>query len=563
MAEADSAVAELCKAAMDRATSAIELAALARHESADVRAAVASNPALPADVQTQLSSDRDPDVRAALAGNRRVAPEVLQALSGDSNEVVAVALAKNRAAPQGVFTRLARRWWKDPGVTRALARNAAAPPSLLQRLSAHPRWDVRALAVRHACCPEKGWRKGLSDAEWAVRAAVASRPDLPPDVFENLVTSYATRPQVLFELADNRSAPPTAVRRLLRNSDSYIRGMAAGNPAAPAEQLEELASKMTEPPWVLRRVASNSACPPEVSERLLTWIALGGAGPGDATFNPKKCSGHPGDPSQPEWFFYYDLARQLGENSAVHSVLWKVRAQAPRARQRTLISSLQALARDPKTDVRRVAASFDALPKPFLAELQGDSDQRVRELAAASEVKKRTNPTVITGGRKTYRTPSRSWLGAALAAMAIMGMIDYSTSSSSTTKTPSLQQFLNGPEVKVLTPGVAGFDFFQTEAVPQGVNFRIAPNVQRLSDGATVAVGPLYGGNTLVRIQGVTQARTLGFTAVAGKARQVLRGVKVVPGVESEFMLSGLVAPTSIVVTDNFGVKFTLNVPSG
>lgn len=67
---------------------------LARHESLDVRLAVADNPRTPAGALRLLSEDENADVRYALAENHNCPMEILYELATDSNPYVSARALK-------------------------------------------------------------------------------------------------------------------------------------------------------------------------------------------------------------------------------------------------------------------------------------------------------------------------------------------------------------------------------------------------------------------------------------------------------------------------------------
>ena len=104
---------------------------------------------------------------------------------------------------------------------------------------------------------------------------------------------------------------------------------------------------MTEPAWILRRAGENPACPQELSDQVLTWLALGGAGDSDPAFDPINCTGSPGE-GGPAWYLR-QAATPDGYASAVEHPLWRVRAMLLRQPNGVRLSGRQvwALARDP------------------------------------------------------------------------------------------------------------------------------------------------------------------------------------------------------------------------
>jgi hypothetical protein len=267
---------------------------------------------------------------------------------------------------------------RAPDVVRALAANPRTPPDALRRLSRHRRWDVRALVAANPSADEKTLDQLACDESWAVAVALAARPDIPGRMLRGAEHWTAHE---RFALAGNPHVPVEALERLLTDEDVYVRGRAAANPSARPASLRALAQDMSEPPWVLRAVAANPALPPDLAEELLTWIALGGTGAGDPTFDPVACVGNPVDASTPEFFFYQHEAQQP---DAHESVLIRVRASIPGANGRTPVRVIEELAHDAAPSVRAVASMFAELPRDVLEELTEDADTQVARNATAA-----------------------------------------------------------------------------------------------------------------------------------------------------------------------------------
>jgi hypothetical protein len=224
------------------------------------------------------------DARLAFALHRRG--------STDVDGWLAVATDPD-AAPEALAD-LVSRAKREPRVQRALAANPRTPPPALRRLGRVDRWDVRALVAANPSTDVRTLDQLACDESWAVGVALASRPDLPPRVLEGADDWTAHE---RFALAGNPEVPVEIVERLLDDDVVYVRGRAAANPRARPESLRARVQAMTEPPWVLRAVAANPACPPDLAEELFTWIALGGTGAGDPTFDPVASHGPRGLPS--------------------------------------------------------------------------------------------------------------------------------------------------------------------------------------------------------------------------------------------------------------------------
>ncbi len=266
-------------------------------------------------------------------------------------------------------------------IDRALAGNPATTERLLRRVTHRAlrrgHWNVGVIAAGHPACSVRLFRWLLWSSYPAVEVAVATDPRASSMLMERL-TEGVPEARLRLHIAANPSAPPEVIDRLLDDRDVYVRRVAAAHPAATPEGLRRLCGDMSQPAWTLRATATNPACPPDLSDQLLTWLALGGAGSSDPHFDPIACTGHPGSTEVHPGAWYANAARQ--DRAETHP-LWRVRAAIPMARPRILISVLKLLALDPRVEVRRQAARFQGLPFAALRELRADTDPAVARLA--------------------------------------------------------------------------------------------------------------------------------------------------------------------------------------
>jgi hypothetical protein len=138
---------------------------------------------------------------------------------------------------------------------------------------------------------------------------------------------------------------------------------------------------MSEPAWTLRAVAVNPSCPQDLSDELLTWLALGGAGHVDPLFDPLECTGHPDDTRTAAAVWYLRRAAlEYGDEHGEHP-LWRVRASVMEARRSIPGARARTLARDPRPEVRRMMAGLATLPVSIRLELRHDADATVARLA--------------------------------------------------------------------------------------------------------------------------------------------------------------------------------------
>jgi hypothetical protein len=333
------------------------------------------------------------------------------AIGGPTPDPVAVAGDPTASIP--ALERLLRRGRAAPAIQRALAANPAVPPSLLRRLVSLGRWDVLAPALTHPSCPEALVRKHARAEPWAVRAALAGSKATPPDLLDGYARDI--RP-VRFALAGNPAASPAALMVLLGEGDDYVRGRAAANPAAPAHGLVALATDLKEPAWTLRNIARNPACPADLAEEILTWLALGGAGAANASFDPVSCAGHPGDPEVSEWYWYRQAS--TADRSPENHALWRVR-QTVAQQDRVPYPALDVLAQDPHDDVRRAAARFETLSTARLDEMAEDADPVVARIARTTRERKQAG----LRGRPVHRRVSTVRAAIVLAAVGAIVLV--------------------------------------------------------------------------------------------------------------------------------------------
>lgn len=304
----------------------------------------------------------------------------------------AAAVAANPATGRALLWLLVLPFGRSRAVARAVAGNPASGGRLLSSVARRSLrrgyWNVALVALEHPACPARSYRR-LWRGSWsasggwsffpAIDAAVAVNSRASPFLWDRL--EHVSPAWLRLHMAANPAAPARVINRLLGDVDPYVRRVAAAHPAASPERLRQLCADFAQPAWTLRAAATNPTCPEDLSDQLLTWLALGGAGASDPLFDPVTCSGHPGPTEQHPATWYANAARQAG--AATHP-LWRVRAAIPSALGRIPISTLTLLARDSRPEVRRQAARFSALPYSVLEELHADTDPSVVRLAEAA-----------------------------------------------------------------------------------------------------------------------------------------------------------------------------------
>jgi hypothetical protein len=212
-----------------------------------------------------------------------------------------------------------------------------------------------------------------------VRAAVGASVVASSKLLGRLIAS--SPPCVRLYVAANPSLTSALADGLLADLDPYVRGVAAAHPAASAAALRRLAEGLSEPAWILQRIATSPACPADLSDQLLTWLALGAAAHADPMFDPLACTGHPGDTNVSLVSWYREQAR--GDAAELHP-LWRVRATVVRAVGRLPGQRVLPLARDPRPEVRQTIAGVQRLSLNIRLELRRDADPAVARLASTA-----------------------------------------------------------------------------------------------------------------------------------------------------------------------------------
>lgn len=163
-------------------TTAAELEKLALSEDQGVRAAVAAHPNTPADVLGVLAPDFPGEVlgNSALALLRLAHPGLLQGWPRDT----VLTLISHELAPEWL-RRYARRHQKNEYQV-ALASNSALNAAEVAALACHPFWQVRAKIAARPDLPPDLLTLLTDDPDYGVRLYMAARTDLPPENAEVL-----------------------------------------------------------------------------------------------------------------------------------------------------------------------------------------------------------------------------------------------------------------------------------------------------------------------------------------------------------------------------------------
>ena len=283
--------------------------------------------------------------------------------------------------------RVALSGWFNPQLTRAVAANSAVPRSVLWFMAMR-RWDVRAAAAANPRCPRVLLRVLALSSSPGVSAAVACSALAPTRLLRHMAD--VKPPCVRIYIALNPSLTSALADRLVADSDSFVRGAAAAHAAVSAGALRQLGAGLSEPAWILRAVATNSSCPADLSDELLTWIAIGGSAHADPMFDPVACTGHPADTRVAAAAWYAEQARR--PLSTGHA-LWRVRAAVLRASGRVGPALARDLAEDPQREVRLSIARAQRLPVRVIQLLTHDAAPEVARLAS-DKLSGRSRPTL-------------------------------------------------------------------------------------------------------------------------------------------------------------------------
>ncbi|MGO8996595.1 MAG: hypothetical protein ACLQVI_25050 [Polyangiaceae bacterium] len=131
------------------------IAALARSQDEDVRAAVAANPSTPVETASALHEDPEDDVRVAVAMRAGLPATVYEALARDTVADVRKAIAARTDVPSAVLSSLGGDTEVD--VLRALAANPSTPAEALAKIAASGDEEARRLARKQPHYPRKWW----------------------------------------------------------------------------------------------------------------------------------------------------------------------------------------------------------------------------------------------------------------------------------------------------------------------------------------------------------------------------------------------------------------------
>jgi hypothetical protein len=393
-------------------------------------------------------------------------------------------------------------------VGRALAANPATPARCRRTLAGRG-WDVGSAVAASPLTPAAILERLATSKFWGVQAAVAANPTTPPPVLSWL----ADWPFLMLRMAvaANPSTNPADIARLLRDRSAYVRCVAASHPRATPAGLAELARPMQGPAWVLRAAAANPACPAELSDEVLTWLALGGAGGTDPMFDPITCEGHPGQTQVPLHAWYSEQARAMGGHQ---HPLWRVRAAVTSSLQTIPGPVLMWLSTDPRPEVRRTVARFRQLTRARLRELRDDADERVAALALMAIVNK----------AKAGPTRRFSWQLTLIARLAFLAFVIYGGIRGATSGNFSGGPSSSGPPDAGSGVSVAAGTQTDEESLPAGGTVVAGTLPDISSDFVTVTAGAVALNMVVPGAYMTPDGSTIGtaFTVPSGTAMSVI-----------------------------------------
>lgn len=290
----------LCQVARYRLTSQKALRRLARHSSAEVRQAVASNPHTPLETVLILAADNVVAVRRTAARHPVLSQEDHEILALDAESTVRAALATLPTLAPTLAHDLAHD--SSAQVRAALARNQKIAHEILQMLAHDVVPEVRAAAARHPCLAAETMTTLLNDTNATVRAGLSGNTHLPEAHYLQLAQDAApivrrylaanTRiPVTLLEqlaepenmevwlgVARHPRATPALLERMALRGDLRVQATVAAHKRTPERVLYTLAQKKER--TILHALFANPHCPSEILEQAIqendfeVWLRL-------------------------------------------------------------------------------------------------------------------------------------------------------------------------------------------------------------------------------------------------------------------------------------------------
>jgi hypothetical protein len=231
-----------------------------------IRGDLAENPAIDDALIRALADDPDPDVRRRLAHHPRVPLDVLTRLARTAR-IGNTLLPRIAASSPAEVEELAKS--PDPAARMLLARRRDLPPEIRDRLADDPDAKVVKALAPHPGLTEAQLRAMVDRHGAHILAKVATNPDAPPALLEDLLRHRPAVRKVFREVARHRRATASAL--LLCLADEQARRIAAGHPALPPPVIAEL---LADADWqVVEAAAANPSLPPAV---ITGWAVSGG-----------------------------------------------------------------------------------------------------------------------------------------------------------------------------------------------------------------------------------------------------------------------------------------------
>jgi hypothetical protein len=199
-----------------------------------VRAALAKNPGLSAQLFEKLLADESPRVRAALAGNQNVSAAVLEKLAQDSDASVRAAVARSPVATPELLERLAGKNENKGLVLASIVSNRSAPPQLILSLV-----KSEDESVRNRGRGGEGDEMFFADESFEVLSSAAANPNTPGEALK-ILSRYRGN-EIEWNLAKNPSTPREVLEKILVSGTMSAKRDMALNPALPKDLALRLA----------------------------------------------------------------------------------------------------------------------------------------------------------------------------------------------------------------------------------------------------------------------------------------------------------------------------------
>ncbi len=201
------------------------LSELAHDPEVAVRSAVASNPRLPEEAQDMLLADPNEAVHVALGGNARLRGEAAEVLVRASSPRVRAALAANPRLPLSLLTPLLRA--EEPEVRAGLARHPQLPPALLAQLARQGDLRTRLAVAAHSRTPVETLRHLAEENHPAIWRSLLNNPNTPLSVLELALPISAS--ELLCRLVQHPAMRRARYQPLLKPLAARLAELIAGN----------------------------------------------------------------------------------------------------------------------------------------------------------------------------------------------------------------------------------------------------------------------------------------------------------------------------------------------